>query len=346
MKNKKVIDANIYWLPEELFENETLYSEFSRCIPREYDVNVEKYSLEDGRMAIKIEKPVGCENLNYIQGDYVLSHQLEAMDKAGVDCAIMKLPGCQEWLSLEMCKKLNTMASEFSKASQGRLVPLAVVPPFGDEESLQELKRCIFDLGMKGVQVSAHYGNRYLDDDIFKDFFSYVNQLNIPVYVHHTPVPVDCSSLLKYNNLRRSFGRCQDQVTAIGRELYSGMFEEFPNLKMVHSMLGGAYFAFKDMLIPHGSGNGRFDTSNSEKIQKYLEKNIYFEMSHAQPWQKECLESAVKILGADHIIYGSSYPVKESWLHGADMVLDLDLEDQDKENLLYKNAQRIYGVFR
>lgn len=343
---KKVIDANIYWLPEKLFEDEKLYQEFSRCIPREYDVSIEKYTLEDGRVAIKIEKPAGCENLNYIHGDYALSHQLEAMDQAGVDQAIMKLPGCQEWLSLEMCKKLNTMAYEFSKESQGRLVPFATVPPYGDKESLEELDRCIDQLGMKGVQVSAHYGNHYLDEEMFKNFFAHVNARNIPVYVHHTPVPVDCSSLLKYSNLRRSFGRCQDQITAIGRELYSGMFEEFSHLKMVHSMLGGAYFAFKDMLIPHGSGNGRFDTSNTENIKKYLKENIYFEISHAQPWQKECLESAVKILGADHIIYGSSYPVKESWLHGADMIKELDINDADKEKLLCLNAQSIYGVFQ
>ena len=158
--NKKIkIDTNIYWLPEKLFTDDILYDEFSRCVPREYGMNIEKYNLEDGRKAIKVEKPCGCENLNYFQGDYTLEKQLHDMDEGGIDYAIMKLPGCQEWLSLEMCKKLNTMAYEFSAKSKGRLQPLAIVPPFGSEESLKELSRCVNELGMKGVQISAHYGN-------------------------------------------------------------------------------------------------------------------------------------------------------------------------------------------
>lgn len=95
--NKKIkIDTNIYWLPEKLFTDDILYDEFSRCVPREYGMNVEKYNLEDGRKAIKVEKPCGCENLNYFQGDYTLEKQLHDMDEGGIDYAIMKLPGCQE----------------------------------------------------------------------------------------------------------------------------------------------------------------------------------------------------------------------------------------------------------
>ncbi|MGN1276067.1 MAG: amidohydrolase family protein [Floccifex sp.] len=341
----KVTDTNVYWLPEQLFTDTGLCNEFIRCIPREYDVHASIYTLEDGRKAIKVEKPKGCENLNYFQGDYQLQKQLEDMKKGGVDYAVMKLPGCQEWLSLEMCKKFNTWAYEFSQQSNGKMIPLAVVPPFDDEECLQELDRCIYELGMKGVQVSAHYGNHYLDDEMFRGFFKHINALNVPVYVHHTPIPVNHSSLLDYNNLRRSFGRCQDQVTAIGRELFSGMFEECPNLKMIHSMLGGGYFAFKDMLIPHGSGQGRFDASNGEAIRKYLNNNIYFEMSHSQPWGKDCLKVAAKILKADHILYGSSYPVKEDWMtKGPQFVADLDISFEDKEKMLYLNSVSIYGV--
>ncbi len=256
----------------------------------------------------------------------------------------MKLPGCQEWLSLEVCKTFNDMAASFAQQSNGRLHPLAVVPPFGSQASLDELKRCINELGMRGVQVSAHYGNHYLDDDMFRDFFKVVNELHVPVYVHHTPIPVDYKSLMDYNNLRRSFGRCQDQITAIARELFSDLFTECPDLKMIHSMLGGGYYAFKDMLIPHGSGGGRFDTSDSDRVHACLQKNIYFEMSHAQPWGQYGLEVATKILGSDHIIYGSSYPVNMDWmLKGPEFVSQVNLSEEEKNAMLYDNAKRIYG---
>lgn len=338
-----VIDANVYWLPEELFTDPEIREAFLRCVPREYDVHAFAEETENG-WAFRIEKPLGRANLDYFQKDYDMTRQLADMDEAGVDKAILKLPGCQEWLTLELCRLFNDAAAKHGAKSGGRMQPLAVVPPYGDAACLRELDRCIDELGMRGVQVSAHYGNHYLDDPMFRAFFRHVNELNIPVYVHHTPVPVDAGSILEYNNLRRSFGRCQDQITAIGRELFSGMFAELPNVKMIHSMLGGGYFTFKEMLMPRDSGGGRFDT-NTEAIKKYLRENIYYELSHAQPWGKEPLELAVKILGADHIIYGSSYPVKQVWMTGGPgFVRGLDLAQKDKELLLGGNAQKLYHV--
>lgn len=338
------IDANVYWVPDALFEDQTVQDAFIRSVPREYDVHAIAYINEQGDKAIRIEKPAGCENLNYFASDYKLEKQLQDMDDAGVDKAVMKLPGAQEWLSLELCRVFNDAAAEHAAKSGGRLKALAVVPPFGDAACIEELDRCVNELGMTGVQMSAHYGNHYLDDPMFRDMFRHINELNIPVYVHHTPLPVDCGSLLAYNNLRRSFGRCQDQITAIGRELFSGMFAELPNVKMVHSMLGGGYFTYKDMLMPRDSGGGRFETA-SDNVKKWLNENIYYEVSHSQPWGKEPLELAVKVLGADHIIYGSSYPVKMVWMKGGPgFVRDLDISDEEKELILHGNAERIYQI--
>jgi uncharacterized protein len=218
------------------------------------------------------------------------------------------------------------------------------VPPYGDASCLSELDRCIDELGMRGVQMSAHYGNYYLDDPMFRPMLQHIHNRDIPIYVHHTPIPVDYSSLLDYNNLRRSYGRCEDQIIAISRELFSGLFEELPNLKMIHSMLGGGFFAYLSLFFPSDSGHGRFKTDH-EKIRKWIRNNIYYETSHAQPWGKEQLELAVKVLGADHIIYGSSYPVKPVWMTGGpSFIEDLDIPEEQKEQILCENARRIYQM--
>lgn len=139
---------------------------------------------------------------------------------------------------------------EYGKKSNGRLIPLAVIPPYGTKESLAELVRCKEDLGMTAVQVSAHYGDAYLDDARFAAFFSKVNELEMNVYVHHTPIPAEYQSFCAYNNVRRSYGRCVDQGLAVGREVFSDFFEKYPNFKMVHSMLGGVFFAIANMMFP------------------------------------------------------------------------------------------------
>ena len=88
----------------------------------------------------------------------------------------------------------------------------------------------------------------------------------------------------------------------------------------------------------------RFKDDN-ELVVEQLKNNVYFEMSHAQPWGKAQLECAVKALGADHILFGSSYPVRPMWLlEGADFVRGLDITEEDKELILHKNAERLYHL--
>ena len=137
---------------------------------------------------------------------------------------------------------------------------LGVVPPRGTPAVFREIDRCLDELGFGGLQLSAHYGNLYLDDEAFAPFFAYLNERGVTCYVHHTPVPVQYDSLTAYTNLRRSYGRCIDQATAIGRELFSGFFSKYPNVKLVHSMLGGGFFA---------------DISNVP-VFKFISCNVFF----------------------------------------------------------------------
>lgn len=340
-----VIDANVYWFPEELFEDEALRSRLFQDAAQA-DNTACRMVERCGKKQIIVEKPIGCPGVDYIQGDYTLEAMLGALDEAGIRRAVMKVPCLHEWMSLEMCRYFNDGMADFARRSNGRLTALAVLPPWGEPDQLAELERCTKELGMHGVQLCAHYGDRYLDDDAFAPLFEKLEAYGMTAYVHHTPVPVEYHSIQTYNNLRRSLGRCQDQLIAVGRELFSGMFERYPHVRLVHSMLGGGFFTFREMLMPHDppGNDGRFHAT-PDSMRRHLEHNIYFEMSHAQPWGSVLLETAVKILGADHIIYGSSSPVKASWRNeGADFVRSLDISEEEKEKILWKNAQTLYHL--
>ena len=346
-----IIDANMYWWPEEMFTDEAYLQEFLRCLPREYGVQGRVEEIGDtGKRQIIVEKPIGYQNLNYAQGEYTVEKQLADLDAAGVDEAVLKIPCAQEWMSLEMCRRFNDGMAEHVKKSNGRLHALAVVPPLSGEAGIRELERCVNELGFTGVQLSAHYGNLYLDDEAFRPFLRKLNEMQLPAYVHHTPIPVEYGSIYDYNNLRRSYGRCVDQTTAIGREVFSGRFDELPDLILVHSMLGGAFFAYLESMFrkkPAGAQQDtvkRFDT-DTDRMCDQIRTNIYYEMSHAQPWGPVLLDAAVKILGADHIIFGSSYPVRREWLtEGAAFVQNLDVAQEEKDLMLGGNAERIYKL--
>jgi predicted TIM-barrel fold metal-dependent hydrolase len=341
------IDANMYWIPDQMFSDEAFRGEFLRTIPGQHGtLGYEAAVGQTNQRQIVIEKPKGYQNLNYIAGEYRLETQLRDLDAAGVDLAVLKTPGCQEWLSLELCRKFNDGLAAHAGRSGGRLRALAVVPPWGTRDCLEELDRCVGDLGMTGVQLSAHYGELYLDDQAFRPFFRRLNDLKLPAYIHHTSLPVNFDSLLDYPNLRRSYGRCADQVTAVSREVFSDLFEVFPDLRFVHSMLGGAFFSYANLMFPKQTTKkdamDRFQ-SEGEKFAKRLHENVYFEMSHAAPWGKLQLETAIRVLGADHVLFGSSYPVRREWLiDGPAFVGGLDIAEKDL--VLGGNARRLYRI--
>lgn len=342
-----VIDANLYWFPEELFQDTQALEKFLAEVPSAR-ATAGRLCEKDGVRQIVIEKPEGYPSLNYAQGDYVLERVLADLDRAGADKALLKLPGCQEWMSLESCRRFNDGMAEFARRSNGRLIPLAVVPPVASPEVFAELDRCRRELGIRNLQMTTHYGTDYLDAPRFAAFFEKVNEQETTVYVHHSPIPVEYECLYEYNNLRRSYGRCTDQTIAICREVFSGFFEKYPNLKMVHSMLGGGFFAIANMMFPPKAKTQeavqRFETQ-PDTVRQSFEQHIFFEMSHAQPWGKDALECAVKVLGADHIIWGTSYPVRREWLlEGPATVRALDIPEADKDAILSGNARRVYAL--
>jgi hypothetical protein len=342
-----VIDANMYWFPEEIFKNEELMWKFLSEIPQGYETK--GYTMEISRKKqIIIEKPRGYQSLNYLEGEYLLEKQLQDMDEAGIDKAVLKLPGCHEWMSLRTCKRFNDAMAEHVKRSNGRMVALGVVPPWESPENFEEIERCKYELDMKGIQLTTHYGKLYLDDEAFMPFFEKLNELEMTVYVHHSPVPVQYESFYQYNNLRRSYGRCLDQVIAVGRELFSGFISRYPKIMFVHSMLGGGIFVYFNMLFPSSSKQAervnRFDVG-VEEIKACFSNNLFFELSHAQPWGKAQIECAVRVLGADRILFGSSYPVRKEWLiDGPDFIRQLDISETEKAMILGENAKKVYGL--
>ena len=344
---RRVVDANMHCLPETLFSDQELLAAYVEAVPRQYGT-VAKVGQIAGKplREMTIEQPAGYEVLNYVEGEYSPEFRLPAMDAAKIDMAIFRLPCWQEWLDLDLCRKANDGMAAHMKQHPGRFQALAVVPPWGSAGALKELERCIGDLGFCGVQMVAHYGNLYLDEPAFRPHFRFVASLGVPVVVHHTPLPVDHGSILKYPNLRRQYGREIAQGTAVGREIFSDLFEELPSLRLIHSMMGGGFFAFAEMLVPPAGSDAvsRFE-DESAKVGKRLKDNIYFELSGAPQWGKAQLECAVKVFGADHLVYGGSFQIRRDWfLRGHEYIDGLDIPDDDKALIMGGNASRLFSL--
>lgn len=344
-----IIDINMHHLPGDLFENEKILNGFLNSAPRGFGEIARLGKTEGGVDQLILEKPAGYQNLNYVKGDYSLEAKLKAMDDAGVDIAVLRVPVWQEWLPLETCKIINDEAAVLCEKSKGRLYATACLPPWGGKENLYELERCAKELGMVGVQLACHYGQLYLDDDVFKPYWKVLNDLGLPVIAHHTPLPVYWQSVYEYTNLRRELGRIIDQATAVGRELFSGMFDEFPDLKVIHTMFGGNWFANQNLLTPKKGKKKeamlRLDMSEGERITKYLKNNIFYDMTHPASWGAPQVKCAIEVCGADHILFGTTFPVFYNWMNdGVAFMKALDITEEDKKMIMSENAIKMFNL--
>lgn len=352
MAENKVIDINMHFLPTDLFTNEEVLHGFLYSAPIAFGMKAYIDKTPDGaKDQLILEYPEGKQILNYVEGDYTLETKLQAMDENGVDIALLRMPVWQEWLSLDTCKIVNDQASEMCKRSNGRLYANAVVPPWGRKEDVAELERCIDELGMVGVQLACCYGDRFLDDDMFKPYLKVLNEKKIPAVIHHTPGQNAYANFDEYTVLRRELGRIHAQAAAVGREIYSGMFDEFPNLKFIHTMFGGNWFGLQNILAPHKSTKkkeamNRLATNvDHEAYDRYLTNNLFFDMTHPMSWGKDQLECAAKVCGADHLLLGSSFPVFYEWMaRSVESINAMDVPQEDKDLMLGGNAAKLFNL--
>ena len=346
-----VVDNNMHWMPETLFDDEDFQREFLRQAPRNQDWYFYKTNIPGtDEEQLVLEQPRGTINVNYTRKDVDSSGRLEAMDKGGVDKAIMRIPIVEEWTDLNMCRKLNDMMFETRQRDPDRLKGLAIIPPYPDKDVFNELERCVKDLGCVGVEMAAHYGNRQLDDEIFRPYWAKIAELDVPVVVHHTPLPADYDSIYT-SDMRRMMGRCFAQLNAVTRLLSCGLYEEHPNLRVIHSYMGGGFFAFNEIMMMRRSGKYKEEMkrvnrkTSVEQYEKYLRENVFFDMCHANPWGKKHMEFAIDALGAEHVLFGTSYPIRFEWaFDGVEFMNSLDISDEERALVLGGNAERLFKL--
>jgi len=212
-------------------------------------------------------------NVFLIQRLYDLALQLDDMAQAGIDVSVLScLLG---WSApLEECRFINDDLAAVQKKYPRSFVGLAQAPLLDGKPALDELRRAINDLGLRGVTITFQVSGLSLDSPQFYDFYETVCKLDAPVFVHPALVPMGYEHLKDYD-LPRVLGREVDLTVATTRLIAGGIFDRFPNLKVVMAHFGGGIAAVKDRLVGKGY---RFGT-----LQKPFAE--YFSTESISTWQ-------------------------------------------------------------
>ncbi|MEM7348579.1 MAG: amidohydrolase family protein, partial [Chloroflexota bacterium] len=144
--------------------------------------------------------------------------------------------------SVELCRIANDEMAKVVERDDRFLGFIASVPMDNEGAIASEIDYAIKDLGAKGVQVFTNVRGAALDKPEFSDLFERMAHYDLPIWVH----PARTAAHPDYVGEDRSwyeiwwtFGWPYETSVMMARLIYSGYFDQYPDLKVITHHLGG-----------------------------------------------------------------------------------------------------------
>lgn len=143
--------------------------------------------------------------------------------------------------ALDLARYLNDHIAQTCAEDPTRFIGLGTLPMQAPELAVQELRRCVVDLGMPGVQIGSHVNNWNLDHEELAPFWAEAERLGARVFVH--PWDMETTGRWEKHWFPWLIGMPCETTMAICSLIFGGVFERHPNLKVAFAHGGGSFFA-------------------------------------------------------------------------------------------------------
>jgi predicted TIM-barrel fold metal-dependent hydrolase len=177
--------------------------------------------------------------------------RIREMDEAGIDIQVIShlQPGPQVFepdTSVTLAQKANNLLYEALQAHPDRLAAFAALPTPNPEAAADEFERTVTELGFKGALISGLSNGSFLDDRRFWPIFARAAELDVPIYLHPA-IPNETVASAYYGGycnddypilMGAVWGFTVETATHALRLILSGVFEEYPRLKIILGHLG------------------------------------------------------------------------------------------------------------
>ena len=283
------------------------------------------------------------------------SGRLADMDRGALDVCILSLtaPGVQAIPNVKeaiaQARRTNDYLAENIAKNSKRLKGFATLPLQDPEAAAQELTRCVRDLGFCGALVNgfSEVGEAgspvYYDLPQYRSFWATVQELDVPFYLHpRDPLSSRQQCYEGYSWLAGSpWGFAVETSIHALRLMASGLFDEYPKLKVILGHLGeGLSFGIwrVDNRINRGSGAPQAKLPMSH----YLRENFY--VTTSGNFRTQALTNVILEIGADRILYSVDYPY-EDVVEAKDWFEHAAISDYDRVKIARTNAQKLFRLY-
>jgi len=270
--------------------------------------------------------------------------QLKIMDEAGINQAVLSYPTSDAHLKLGSISQVvhiyNDNVGKILKAYPKRFIGAAVLPIDNSIDMLEELKRAINELGFKAISLASSYNGIYLDDKMFLPIYKEAQEKNIPIFVHSQIVNPIGFERVKDPLLTPVVEYVFDTTISIGKLLMSDILRQYPKLKFIFAHFGGAICYLKQRFdSTYQMLRGMNFVKDLQGLPSDYFKNIYVDTSGDTTAANFLL--SLELMGPKHILWGSDWPAKRDVASGIKAVNDLDISQEDKQNILGRNLEKL-----
>lgn len=327
----KIIDSHFHWWPRSIFEPLLKREGFPKAV-----VNARggyTYHGADGRRGTVASWKEWFD----------LDEQLGYMDSLGHDISVVCSIGPLSVYFSELpvgegrdaALAWNEEMAWAQRRYPGRVWASAAIPLVDTKVAVEVLDDAVNRLGLMGVNLPGSVGKEgMIDDERLEPFYSRVEELGLPVFLHPTDA-VFADLLQGYNDaLHLSLGRVMEVSAAASRLILSGMLERHPGLKVVMSHTGGA--------LPYQSG--RMDkNSKTAGLPKPVSHYLHRMFTDTVSPHSAGMKFAIEYFGTDNVMYGTDYPC---WDPAVCLKLldEIEMTPAVKQKIFHDNAIRILGL--
>jgi aminocarboxymuconate-semialdehyde decarboxylase len=304
--------------------------------------------LQKGDTWVGLQKDGAGQTIIAYAGDYniiVPEHydpeaRLQALDAAGIDMQVLTLttPGVHvenPEKGHSLAQRVNEAFAEIISRYPSRFTALAALPLQDSRASVEALERAVRQLGLPGAMLFTNVNGTPLDDPQFWPLFEKAAELDVPLFLH--PATPAESGPMKAYRLVALVGFLHETTVAITRLVFSGIFQRWPNLKLVLSHLGGTvpYLAERiDLGYRVYPECQHLPQPPSEILKKFYMDTI--------PHSPKALAFAAEFAGVDKLLLGSDYPHQIGDLVGSVQTVEgLAIPAEDKAKILGQNTARL-----
>lgn len=282
------------------------------------------------------------------------SGRIAEMDRGGVELSILSNPGPGIQAipnisqAIAVARKTNDYLAEQIAKYPKRLKGFAALPLQDPQAAAQELTRCVKELGFCGALVAgfSQIGEAdsafYYDLPQYRAFWATVQQLDVPFYLHpRVPLP---SHQQPYAGhpwlLGAAWGFAVETSLHALRLMGSGLFDEYPKLKIILGHLGEG-LPFSIWRVDHRISKGGRGAKAKMPLAHYLRENFYITTSGN--FRTQALTDVILEVGADRVLYSVDYPF-EDMAEAANWFDQAAISEPDRLKIARSNATQLFRI--